>query len=350
MVEGLLESTPARRRPRSTSSARAKHLQPVAAELLPDVLEPPPPESDTDSARVLVASHSHPYLTRGGAEIAAFQLFRALQEKPGHEAWFLGCQNQNSAERLGAAITQPFSEHEFIYSTGAFEWFRFANRDPRFPKEFVALLQHLQPDVVHFHHFINFGVEVFAHVRRALPHVKIVLTLHEYLAICHHFGQMITAKRQNLCYESGPVRCNQCFPDLGPADFFLRQRYIERFFDLVDHFICPSHFLADRFIAWGLPESRISVLENVIPETTQHLLRPRNLIDGPLRVGFFGQISRLKGIDVLFDTAQSLESEGFEDVVFEIHGDHRGQPPQFQEEIPATAGESGTQCALSRAV
>ena len=80
MAKGILEPPPARRRTRP-SSARAKHLQPV--ELSSDVLEPPSPESDADPVRVLVASHSHPYLTRGGAEIAAFQLFRALHEKPG---------------------------------------------------------------------------------------------------------------------------------------------------------------------------------------------------------------------------------------------------------------------------
>jgi glycosyltransferase involved in cell wall biosynthesis len=52
-----------------------------------------------------------------------------------------------------------------------------------------------------------------------------------------------------------------------------------------------------------------------------------------LRVGFFGQISRLKGSNVLFDAAELLEAEAFGDVVFDIHGEYRGQPPEFQEEF-----------------
>ena len=157
---------------------------------------------DGRPTRVLIASHSHPAITRGGAEIAAFQLFRAFSDLPAWEAWFLGCQNNRSGERLGAAVTQPFSTAEFVYSTGNFEWFKFANRDPNFPKAFRVLLEKLQPDIVHFHHFINFGVEVFYHVRKVLPDAKIVLTVHEYLSICHHYGQMVTKGHENLCYEA----------------------------------------------------------------------------------------------------------------------------------------------------
>ena len=283
--------------------------------------------------RLLIASHSHPAITRGGAEIAAFQLFRAFSDLPGWEAWFLGCQNNRSSERLGAAMTQPFSEREFVYSTGGFEWFKFANRDPNFPKGFRALLEKLQPDIVHFHHFINFGVEAFHHVRKLLPDAKIVLTVHEYLSICHHYGQMVTKGRENLCYEASLAKCHQCFPDLSPADFFLRKLYIESFFETVDHFISPSKFLAGRLVAWGVPERRISVIENAIvsPTQTDAAKNPDNT--GPLRIGFFGQISRLKGINVLFDAAELLEAEEFGDVVFDIHGDYRGQPPEFQEEF-----------------
>lgn len=285
------------------------------------------------SLRVLVASHSHPQLTHGGSEIAAFQLFRALRDQPGWEPWFLGCQTSRPGERLGAAMTQPFSEREFLYSTGRFEWFKFANRDPHFPKAFRALLEKLQPDIVHFHHFINFGVEAFYHVRQALPNAKIVLTVHEYLMICHHYGQMVTKEHENLCYEPSLSRCNQCFPDVDPTDFFLRRLYLTGFFKMVNHFISPSRFLAERLSACGISESSISIIENVIPASTEPVANLRQSDSGPLKVGFFGQISRLKGVNVLFDAAKSLEAERFDDVVFEIHGDYRGQPPEFQEEF-----------------
>jgi glycosyltransferase involved in cell wall biosynthesis len=279
--------------------------------------------------RVLVASHSHPEISNGGAEIAAFQLFRGLQERDDCETWFLGCDRNASSDRPGAVLSQPFSEREWLYCTGAFDWFKFANPDPRFRTEIERLLRELAPDVVHFHHYINFGLEVFLHVRRVLPSCRIVLTLHEYLAICHHFGQMVTKQHRNLCYQSSPTRCQQCFPEFGRSDFFLRLRYIQRFFDLVDVFVSPSHFLAERYVAWGVPEAKMAVLENLMPPYAGGIAPPLPA-KGPLRIGFFGQISALKGIDVLFDSAAMLAVQDPVGISFEIYGDYRGQPPEFQ--------------------
>jgi len=293
-------------------------------------LSPEGPIAETKNLRVLIASHSHPEVSNGGAEIAAFQLFTGLQARADCTTWFLGCDRHASAERPGAVLTQPFSEHEYLYATGAFDWFKFANPDPRFRGEIERLFIELEPDVVHFHHYINFGMEVFQHLKRVRPQCRIVLTLHEYLAICHHFGQMVTKQHRNLCYQSGPARCNACFPDIGRSDFFLRKRYIERFFDLVDTFISPSRFLADRYIAWGVPAAKMVVLENLMPPA-QPAPRAHIPLHGALRIGFFGQISFLKGIDVIFDAAAAMEAEEFNEVTFEIFGDYRGQPPEFQQ-------------------
>src|SRR3984885_3155535 len=246
--------------------------------------------------RILIASHSHPRLSKGGAEIAAFQLYDALQRRPGFESWFLGCVRDQMNQKLGATISQPFAEREYLYSGAEFDWFKFANRDANFPREFRALLEQLQPQILHFHHYLNFGVEAFLHVRETLPNCKIVVTLHEYLAICHHFGQMITKPDRTLCYEANPTKCSSCFTELTPSDFSLRTWYIRRFFDLVDRFVAPSHFLADRYIAWGIPKDRMSVIENLIVPSRATNRRPDAVGGrGLLRVGFFGQISALKG-------------------------------------------------------
>jgi glycosyltransferase involved in cell wall biosynthesis len=279
--------------------------------------------------RVIIASHSHPEVTNGGAEIAAFQLFRGLRTREDCRAWFLGCDRSGADDRPGAVLSQPWSDAEYLYRGVAFDWFKFANPDARFPAEIEQLFRELAPDVVHFHHYINFGVEVFQHLRRVLPDCRIVLTLHEYLAICHHFGQMITPRHFNLCYQSAPSRCRKCFPEFSASDFYLRQRYIMRYFDLVDTFIAPSHFLAERYVAWGLPSAKVVVLENLMPPAE---VAPVAEIpaEGVLRIGFFGQISFLKGIDVVFDTARALAADGCLGISFEIFGDYRGQPPDFQ--------------------
>jgi glycosyltransferase involved in cell wall biosynthesis len=293
----------------------------------------PAPAEPARKLRVLIAAHSHPEVSHGGGEIAAFELFSRLRDHPGVEAWFLGCDRGIEQDRPGAVLSQPFSDREYIYGTVDFDWFKFANRDPRFPDEIRRLFRALAPDVVHFHHYINFGVETFLHLRSALPDCRILLTLHEYLGICHHFGQMVTARHRNLCYGASPTRCQQCFPDIARSDFFLRQRYLERFFALVDGFVSPSRFLAERYVAWGLPAEKVQVLENLMPPPLAGAPTLRIVPDEPLRIGFFGQISGLKGILVLFDAAETLAAQGREDVCFEIYGDYRGQPPEFQKEF-----------------
>jgi glycosyltransferase involved in cell wall biosynthesis len=294
------------------------------------------------SLKVLIASHSHPKLSNGGAEIAAYELFSALRKRPEYEPTFLGCARDEINQKQGATISQPFSEREYLYSGGAFDWFRFSNADPKFPREFRALLQKLQPRILHFHHYLNFGVEAFLHVRETLPDCRIVLTLHEYLALCHHYGQMVTRQNSTLCYEASPTRCTRCFKDITPSDFFLRKLYIQRFFELVDRFIAPSAFLAERYAAWGVPKERISVIENVTaPSLHERAAAEAGNGDDLLRVGFFGQISYLKGINILLVAAEILEEREAHNVVFEIYGDYSGQPPDFQADFLARLAKVG---------
>src|SRR5690606_24699095 len=107
-------------------------------------------------------------------------------------------------------------------------------------------------------------------------------TLHEFLAICHHYGQMVRRGSFVLCERSGPRECARCFPDQSPQNFFLRKAYIMRYFREVDHFISPSEFLAGRYVEWGLERSRIAVIENgsrpvvqgtVLGDTSDRVLR-----------------------------------------------------------------------------
>jgi glycosyltransferase involved in cell wall biosynthesis len=190
-------------------------------------------------------------------------------------------------------------------------------------------LEDLRPDIIHLHHYVHFGVEMLYQIKKILPDAKIVITLHEYLAICHHFGQMVKKGSYNLCYRASPQDCSRCFPEIDPSDFFLREKFIKMFFDLVDHFISPSHFLADRYVTWGVDKGRISVIENIIASS---------LIPGGmplaksevLKVGFFGQISKLKGIEVLLNCAALLAEDPDAKVHFDIYGDYHSQPQEFQ--------------------
>jgi hypothetical protein len=130
-------------------------------------LDPRPVSVRTPS--VLVMSHSHPKLTRGGAEISALALFRGIKER-GARAWFLGCGGIGSEQRLGAALTQPYGADDYVYTPAApFDYFKFANPDPHFPRALAELVAELRPDIVHAHHYARFGVEMLALIKRVSP-------------------------------------------------------------------------------------------------------------------------------------------------------------------------------------
>ncbi len=283
------------------------------------------------ATRVLVACQGHPRLNRGGNEIAAHRLFTELEASADYEAWFLGCASPDVAGvELRGRLTQPFSEREYIYAPSASDWFGFANRDPQFPAEFTALLAELQPDVVHFHGFGNLGVEAFAIARRAALGARILLTLHEYAAICAHHGQMVKRPSRALCPAAGAQACARCYPERGPTGFYLRDTYIRHFLGSVDHFIAPSAFLRRRFIEWGIAPERITHLPNVIAPGSG--VAPPREADGMLRVGFFGKVTPMKGIGLLMDAARLLHEGGDRTLRIEVHGTLDGQPEDMRAE------------------
>lgn len=298
--------------------------------------QPAPPASAP--LRVLVVGHMHPRVARGGAEIAAYQMYATLREMPDVQAWFAGASGGKVAAPLGTWVFQPFGADEFVLGDSAYDHWSHTSQAPYLGKEFRALLAELKPDIVHFHHFANIGVEAFLHVRQAAPQARIVLTLHEFLAICHHFGQMVRRPSLEFCHRASPRDCARCFPDRTENDFFLRQIYLQRFFGLVDHFIAPSRFLADRYIDWGVEAARISVIEN--GQTTASTPGPaapppRNA--STLVLGFFGQLSVLKGVGVLLDAVEELTRDPpkLRRIRIEIHGDASNQPAELRETIEA---------------
>jgi glycosyltransferase involved in cell wall biosynthesis len=80
-----------------------------------------------------------------------------------------------------------------------------------------------------------------------------------------------------------------------------------------------------------VPEDKVSRIENVIALPQASQARAASRSEGELlRVGFFGQISHLKGINVMLEAAEILEQREAHQVVIEIYGDYSGQPPDFQ--------------------
>ncbi len=274
--------------------------------------------------RVLLVSVHHPELVRGGAQQVCYELFEGLKEHPGFQPVLLAAIDNTTPAlfRSGARITGfdgRTDEHLFLMRDYDHFWHK--TSDPLLVESFAEFLTLTRPDIVHFHHFMNVGIDLLTLTRRVLPEARIVFTFHEFLAICHAYGQMVRTLDRSLCTQASSVRCHQCFPERAPETFFVRKQWLQEHLRAVNVFTVPSRFMTKAYVDWGIPPERIVHVSNgqrnygashVVAETPG----PHN------RFGFFGQLVDGKGVRVLLRAAELLRSQGFTDFLVEINGDN----------------------------
>lgn len=293
--------------------------------------------------RILIISHGHPAYSIGGAEVASHALFRAVNALPGQECFYLA---RAPSAMLRHAATPLMSlgrgAREAFLHPGVWDEFWLSNGGlSDLAGAFASYLARVSPDVVHFHHVIGLGVESIALVRRVLPHARIVLTFHEYLAICANHGQMVKASGRALCHGASPAACNLCFPERSPAAFFGREEHLKSHLLLADAFVSPSRFLAERYAAWGLPKERFRLIENGVDGTP---VPPRALEAGGRRdrLAFLGQITEFKGLHIVLDAIARVPQAVWGDATLSVFGGNlEFQPTAFRSRFEALMHAAG---------
>lgn len=286
--------------------------------------------------RILVMAHRHPDFSLGGGEIAAYNLYKAYQAHANVEqAWFLASADRGRGATGGLMLRRA---GEYLWEQSIHDWAMLKAAQRRSLTEgFAELVSMLRPTVVHAHHYAHLGVE-FPRVLKAVDaSIRICLTLHEYMAICNNQGQMIKVDGR-LCSRESFEDCRACFPKLSVQDFWRRKHFIQRHFEYVDNFVSPSEFLRRRYIEWGVPAEKITVIEN--GQDDAQSVPPRSIgEDGRRnRFGFFGQINPFKGLDVLLKALHEMPKKERRDIVLEVHGANLdSQTAEFQSRIRALA-------------
>ena len=288
--------------------------------------------------RILVVSHGHPDFSLGGAEIAAYNLFEAFKKNDDVEdTWFLA-----RADR-GRGVTGQIHkrrDNEYLWEQGVADWHLMKSaHQESITTWFVDLLKSLKPTIVHIHHYAHIGLEFIRAIKRYDSSIKVYLTLHEYMAICKHNGQMVkTGEGMKLCSSESFDECRGCFPENTAEDFWLRKHTFKSTFDLADGFISPSEFLRQRYIDWGINEDDIVMIEN--GQTDEPTLPARTLNDGETRnrFGYFGQVNPYKGIDILLEALKSMKKGERDSLIVEIHGANlEQQSGEFKEKVQKLA-------------
>lgn len=273
--------------------------------------------------KVLVLSHAHPDVIDGGAQLAAYRMHQEFLRQKVDSHFFSWAPPREGRHSTFSGAGE--GGRDILFHPGHYDSFLLRNNNRWVvTTDYPVLLDSLKPDVVHFHHYVHVGLDLIRATRNALPNARIFVTLHEFCAICHAAGRMVkTGKTFKLCERSGPAECHSCFPEITPEQFTLRKLYIQSMFALVDGFISPSQFLKDRYVAWGLPEHKIVVLENGLPEseTAQASFPARKRQpDEPVHFAFFGKVLKQKGVDVVFDALDELPEAIAERMRVTIYG------------------------------
>lgn len=306
---------------------------------------------------IVVLSHAHPSVSKGGAEVSAYTLYAGLRQL-GVPAAFVATVPEADMDRVAFDTPDeyvvPFRHDDYDHVFHCAPASRYA--------ALRELIDPLGPTALVFHHFLFLGANT---VRDLVSHYDCpsALVLHEFLAICSHHGQMVTHPRKLLCSAASPAACAACFPQFSPEHFHVRRHHFLQAFEPVDHLISPSRFLAERFVDWGVAPQKMHVIENGLKSAVPAPARPglpsvvaaavaesagrRRLVavapagsgsgrepappQAPKVFGYFGQINPFKGMDLLLDALDILAEQGLDQGLrIRIHGNVVGVSDEFK--------------------
>jgi glycosyltransferase involved in cell wall biosynthesis len=293
---------------------------------------------------IVVFSHAHPSVSKGGAEISAYTLYQGLRQS-GVAAAFVAMVPHDQMDRV--RMHTP-DEHLLPYRPEAYDHF-FHLADPGVLAMAREVLDALRPQALVFHHFLFLGINTVRDLAAdaAAAGVPSVLVLHEFLALCHHHGQMVTRPAKRLCERGSPSRCSGCFPEHGPDEFAARRRLFQGAFDPLHRLVSPSHFLAGRFADWGVPPQRLAVIENGLAgwnPATPDEPPPVRTRDQPTVFGYFGQINPFKGVDQILEAVALLRQRhpDLADLLrVRVHGNLVGLTDEFRAQFDAATAPGG---------
>ncbi len=287
----------------------------------------------TDPRKLLVIAHGHPKYSAGGAENAAYALHRSFLQRQGWDSFYLaacGDSTRFTHEEIHRLTPDPEALF-FARGAGQSPDARVSpfttSLDLSLDGELSRLVQELQPDVIHLHHLLHFGLAAVAALRQWIPDVRIILTLHEFLLLCPQ-GQLLKLDGE-FCEGPGIQGC-QCCGWLNQRDRLLRLEAAKELLEWVDLLISPSQTLVREFVANGWPEKSFCVVENLLPQwihspsvraraSAARALKDQNDFSLHSVFGFFGNCQQAKGLDLVLK-AFAMTRRRYPHARLQVHG------------------------------
>jgi glycosyltransferase involved in cell wall biosynthesis len=320
--------------------------------------------------RILQVIHQFPPFSSQGSEVYCQQLSTCLSAS-GDEVGVFHLSNTQPRypKRLERNLVKNIS---LFHCIDAGEYSRVANWSNSFlATSFARVLEDFAPDVVHFHHYLSLGDDLagLAKERRC----AVLYTLHDYGLICPN--QHLLTEDKTLCGKNSSDFFESCCPTLirvlpkWQADFSAqlpslarwrqfalnqpgrkRRAFLKaavglgekvlgnpdsinieekkRFFFAatgrivanVDIFLAPSRFLAQKYIACGVPPERMVYLRYGMQRFP--LMPAEHRRTTRLQLGYIGAFHAHKGVDLLLEAFRGLGDRA----TLHLHGSSFGSP------------------------
>ncbi len=266
----------------------------------------------------------------GGVELHVHGIARALIAQ-GHEVEVF-CRGADSTrpefaiERYCAGDV-PVTRINYLFSDC--DGFPRLYRNPSIRALFAAELQRFKPDVVHAHHLTCLSTDLLDAAKDA--RARVVMTLHDFWMGCPR-GQRMTPQLE-LCADVVVEKCSSCLHAMWSgwfkggahaSDLALLSDYhswIRGLLLRADRLVTPSETSRAVFHRYGIPRSRITVVENGLDAAPFRALARTPSASNGLRVGFVGSVLPTKGVHVLIEAFSRLDAPG---ATLSIHGAETG--------------------------
>jgi glycosyltransferase involved in cell wall biosynthesis len=175
-----------------------------------------------------------------------------------------------------------------------------------------SLLSEHKIDLVHLnniHHYLTPG-SIIPEIKR--HNIPILWTVHDYVILCPNTTFISNDQVCERCKVGKYYNCvvHKCKKgSLLASSVAAMESYVNKWVDpykYVDYFLCPSQFIADKFIQFGYDEKKIVRLYNPFDISSLESIT-QNGSEGRKYIVYVGNILKVKGVFTLAEAVRGLD-------------------------------------------
>ncbi|MHA1278427.1 MAG: glycosyltransferase family 4 protein [Candidatus Helarchaeota archaeon] len=196
--------------------------------------------------------------------------------------------------------------------------------DEKIDDAFVKYLRKTKPDIIHVGHLSHLSTNIIKIVKDDF-NLPIIFTIHDFWLHCIR-GQMITPELK-ICTYPNDEACLKCLKillkDITLKDIREYRRHMAQIIEKIDLFLSPSKFMKNFFEKAGVPSSKIKYSRYGLQTETINYLKREYDEHSKITFGFIGRIVPTKGIRLLLEAYQQLNSNNSVLLIFGEVGSNR---------------------------